>query len=111
MLVLVNSVLSLPTLANALLLLFYKNMLILDTFMLQVEFYFSDINLATTDHLLGFMIKDPDGYGKVFPKNVYFHDHFACTIQLVNFLNLPLKKILPLLQYVIPVVVDLTEKS
>ncbi|CAI9777072.1 unnamed protein product [Fraxinus pennsylvanica] len=28
----------------------------------QVEFYFSDINLATTDHLFGFMIKDPDGY-------------------------------------------------
>ncbi|CAI9762925.1 unnamed protein product [Fraxinus pennsylvanica] len=28
----------------------------------QVEFYFSDINLATTDHLPGFMIKDPDGY-------------------------------------------------
>ncbi|KAL2529915.1 la-related protein 6B [Forsythia ovata] len=28
----------------------------------QVEFYFSDINLATTDHLFGFMNKDPDGY-------------------------------------------------
>ncbi|KAL3828428.1 hypothetical protein ACJIZ3_017230 [Penstemon smallii] len=28
----------------------------------QVEFYFSDINLATTDQLFGFMSKDPEGY-------------------------------------------------
>ncbi|XP_051118386.1 la-related protein 6B [Andrographis paniculata] len=28
----------------------------------QVEFYFSDINLATTDQLFKFMSKDPDGY-------------------------------------------------
>lgn len=28
----------------------------------QVEFYFSDINLATTDQLFRFMGKDPDGY-------------------------------------------------
>ncbi|KAL6578219.1 hypothetical protein OROMI_010547 [Orobanche minor] len=28
----------------------------------QVEFYFSDINLATTDQLFGLMSKDPEGY-------------------------------------------------
>ncbi|CAN4095622.1 unnamed protein product [Withania somnifera] len=28
----------------------------------QVEFYFSDINLATTDHLLRIMFKDPEGF-------------------------------------------------
>ncbi|MCD9642417.1 hypothetical protein HAX54_029243 [Datura stramonium] len=28
----------------------------------QVEFYFSDINLATTDHLIRIMSKDPEGY-------------------------------------------------
>ncbi|KAK6130587.1 hypothetical protein DH2020_035679 [Rehmannia glutinosa] len=28
----------------------------------QVEFYFSDINLATTDQLFRFMSKDPEGY-------------------------------------------------
>ncbi|XP_071689541.1 la-related protein 6B-like [Rutidosis leptorrhynchoides] len=28
----------------------------------QVEYYFSDINLATTDHLMKFIHKDPDGY-------------------------------------------------
>ncbi|GER34192.1 lupus la ribonucleoprotein [Striga asiatica] len=28
----------------------------------QVEFYFSDINLATTDQLFKLMIKDPEGY-------------------------------------------------
>ncbi|XP_042004766.1 la-related protein 6B-like isoform X1 [Salvia splendens] len=28
----------------------------------QVEFYFSDINLATTDQLFRFMCKDPEGY-------------------------------------------------
>ncbi|XP_016434331.1 la-related protein 6B-like [Nicotiana tabacum] len=28
----------------------------------QVEFYFSDINLATTDHLIRIMFKDPEGY-------------------------------------------------
>ncbi|KAL8104515.1 hypothetical protein AgCh_028659 [Apium graveolens] len=28
----------------------------------QVEYYFSDINLATTDHLMKFVNKDPDGY-------------------------------------------------
>ncbi|PHU01505.1 La-related protein 6B [Capsicum chinense] len=27
-----------------------------------VEFYFSDINLATTDHLIRIMFKDPEGY-------------------------------------------------
>ncbi|XP_071719989.1 la-related protein 6B-like [Rutidosis leptorrhynchoides] len=28
----------------------------------QVEYYFSDINLATTDHLMKFIHKDPNGY-------------------------------------------------
>lgn len=28
----------------------------------QVEYYFSDINLATTDHLMRFINKDPEGY-------------------------------------------------
>ncbi|CAN1253540.1 La-related protein 6B [Linum perenne] len=28
----------------------------------QVEYYFSDLNLATTDHLMRFINKDPDGY-------------------------------------------------
>ncbi|XP_066353072.1 la-related protein 6B-like [Miscanthus floridulus] len=28
----------------------------------QVEFYFSDINLATTEHLMKFITKDPDGF-------------------------------------------------
>lgn len=30
-----------------------------------MEFYFSDINLATADQLFGFMSKDPEGYGKI----------------------------------------------
>ncbi|CAA3031420.1 la-related protein 6B-like [Olea europaea var. sylvestris] len=49
----------------------------------QVEFYFSDINLATTDHLFGFMIKDSDSYGKVLHNNVYFHDPF-CLHYLIS---------------------------
>ena len=36
----------------------------------QVEYYFSDLNLATTDHLMRFINKDAEGYGKVFQ----FHD-------------------------------------
>lgn len=28
----------------------------------QVEYYFSDLNLATTDHLIRFILKDPEGY-------------------------------------------------
>ncbi|KAK1413596.1 hypothetical protein QVD17_35372 [Tagetes erecta] len=28
----------------------------------QVEYYFSDLNLATTDHLMKFINKDPEGY-------------------------------------------------
>ncbi|PIA29572.1 hypothetical protein AQUCO_05800007v1 [Aquilegia coerulea] len=28
----------------------------------QVEYYFSDVNLATTDHLIRFISKDPDGF-------------------------------------------------
>ncbi|XP_022742316.1 uncharacterized protein LOC111293702 isoform X2 [Durio zibethinus] len=28
----------------------------------QVEYYFSDLNLATTDHLMRFISKDPEGY-------------------------------------------------
>ncbi|EPS72682.1 hypothetical protein M569_02071, partial [Genlisea aurea] len=31
----------------------------------QVEFYFSDINLATTDQLFRFMCKDPEGYAPI----------------------------------------------
>lgn len=31
----------------------------------QVEYYFSDLNLATTDHLIRFISKDPEGYGKM----------------------------------------------
>jgi hypothetical protein len=46
-----------------------------------VEFYFSDVNLATTDHLMRFITKDPDGFGKFDLLNlnkapdhaVYFH--------------------------------------
>ncbi|PWA88844.1 Lupus La protein [Artemisia annua] len=30
--------------------------------LLTVEYYFSDINLATTDHLMRFISKDPEGY-------------------------------------------------
>ncbi|KAJ9558749.1 hypothetical protein OSB04_013363 [Centaurea solstitialis] len=30
--------------------------------LLPVEYYFSDINLATTDHLMRFINKDPEGY-------------------------------------------------
>lgn len=33
--------------------------------MLQVEYYFSDINLATTDHLMRFITKDPEGFGEI----------------------------------------------
>jgi len=29
-----------------------------------VEYYFSDINLATTEHLMRFISKDPEGYGE-----------------------------------------------
>ncbi|ESQ39023.1 hypothetical protein EUTSA_v10001395mg [Eutrema salsugineum] len=28
----------------------------------QIEYYFSDLNLATTDHLMRFISKDPEGY-------------------------------------------------
>ncbi|XP_074292062.1 la-related protein 6B [Silene latifolia] len=28
----------------------------------QVEYYFSDVNLATTDHLIKFIFKDPEGF-------------------------------------------------
>lgn len=28
----------------------------------QVEYYFSDLNVATTDHLIKYMTKDPEGY-------------------------------------------------
>lgn len=38
---------------------------------MQVEFYFSDINLATTDQLFRFMSKDPEGYGEDFLSIVY----------------------------------------
>jgi La-related protein 7 len=30
-----------------------------------VEYYFSDINLATTEHLMRFITKDPEGYGEL----------------------------------------------
>ncbi|KAL6504142.1 hypothetical protein OROGR_026065 [Orobanche gracilis] len=36
----------------------------------QVEFYFSDINLATTDQLFGLMSKDPEGYANNLPLSV-----------------------------------------
>jgi len=29
-----------------------------------VEYYFSDLNLATTDHLMRFINKDAEGFGK-----------------------------------------------
>jgi La-related protein 7 len=32
--------------------------------MWQVEFYFSDVNLATTEHLMRFITKDPEGFGE-----------------------------------------------
>lgn len=31
-----------------------------------MEYYFSDLNLATTDHLMRFINKDPEGFGKLF---------------------------------------------
>ncbi|KAE8704130.1 Chloroplast outer envelope protein 37 isoform 1 [Hibiscus syriacus] len=31
----------------------------------QVEYYFSDLNLATTDHLMRFINKDPEGYAPI----------------------------------------------
>jgi La-related protein 7 len=31
-----------------------------------VEYYFSDINLATTEHLMRFITKDPEGYGELY---------------------------------------------
>lgn len=34
--------------------------------MFQVEYYFSDINLATTDLLMRSINKDPEGFGKSF---------------------------------------------
>lgn len=30
-----------------------------------MEYYFSDLNLATTDHLMRFISKDPEGFGKL----------------------------------------------
>lgn len=42
-----------------------------DVSVFQVEFYFSDINLATTDQLFRFMSKDPEGYGGYFLTIVY----------------------------------------
>jgi len=32
----------------------------------QVEYYFSDINLTTTEHLMRFISKDPEGYGEFY---------------------------------------------
>lgn len=32
---------------------------------MQVEYYFSDANLATTEHLMRFISKDPDGFGEL----------------------------------------------
>ncbi|MQM00677.1 hypothetical protein Taro_033417 [Colocasia esculenta] len=32
----------------------------------QVEYYFSDANLATTEHLMRFISKDPEGFGRFF---------------------------------------------
>ncbi|KAL0368726.1 UNVERIFIED_CONTAM: La-related protein 6B [Sesamum calycinum] len=37
-------------------------LLILNLVLVSVEFYFSDINLATTDQLFRYMSKDPEGY-------------------------------------------------
>lgn len=34
--------------------------------MVQVEYYFSDVNLATTDHLMRFINKDPEGFGEIY---------------------------------------------
>lgn len=30
-----------------------------------MEYYFSDVNLATTDHLMRFINKDPEGFGNI----------------------------------------------
>lgn len=30
-----------------------------------MEYYLSDVNLATTDHLMRFINKDPEGFGKI----------------------------------------------
>lgn len=38
--------------------------------MFQVEYYFSDINLATTDLLMRSINKDPEGFGKSFSAQV-----------------------------------------
>lgn len=39
--------------------------------MFQVEYYFSDINLATTDLLMRSITKDPEGFGKSFSIYTY----------------------------------------
>ena len=52
----------------------------------QVEYYFSDLNLATTDHLMRFIGKDPEGYGKfslfLYLDLFWFSGHFAAYLQI-----------------------------
>ena len=43
-----------------------------------MEYYFSDINLATTDHLMRFINKDPEGYGKI-----YLFHYFYCIVYVL----------------------------
>lgn len=52
----------------------------------QVEYYFSDLNLATTDHLIRFISKDPEGYGKMFVATksyAFLLEAFALPCELV----------------------------
>jgi len=45
-----------------------------------VEYYFSDLNLATTDHLMRFINKDPEGFGKI----IIFSLPFPCLAELLG---------------------------
>uniref|UniRef100_A0A0E0IFB0 RRM domain-containing protein n=1 Tax=Oryza nivara TaxID=4536 RepID=A0A0E0IFB0_ORYNI len=49
----------------------------------RVEFYFSDVNLATTEHLMKFMIRDPEGFddGKRVRRRVLFTEADAEEVQ------------------------------
>lgn len=68
-----------------------------------MEFYFSDINLATTDHLIRIMFKDPEGYGKIFvslirvilSSFIFQHYHFLMNL-LTSFLFLFFYAVVPM---------------
>lgn len=45
--------------------------------MWQVEYYFSDANLATTEHLMRFISKDPEGFGRFFYLLMLYYDKYS----------------------------------